>query len=142
MIHFYSLQTPFLLKDKIKLKKFIISQLLQGKNSIKQLDFIFCNNKYLLKMNQQFLQHNYFTDIITFDLSEKKNIIEAEIYISLEMVNYNARQLKIKKTDELLRVIFHGLLHLLGYKDKTEKHKLQMTAMEDKWLLEYNNFII
>ena len=142
MIHFYSLQTPFLLKDKIKLKKFIISQLLQGKNSIKQLDFIFCNNKYLLKMNQQFLQHNYFTDIITFDLSEKKNIIEAEIYISLEMVNYNARQLKIKKTDELLRVIFHGLLHLLGYKDKTEKQKLQMTAMEDKWLLEYNNFII
>ena len=103
---------------------------------MKSLNYIFCSDKELLKINIDFLNHDYFTDIITFDLSEKDGIV-GEIYISLERVRENAQQLKVPVTEELHRVIFHGALHLCGFKDKTKADKLVMTKKQDEYLYRY-----
>jgi rRNA maturation RNase YbeY len=85
-------------------------------------------------MNRQFLEHDYYTDIITFPLSETEKEIEAEIYISIDRVKDNAEKFKTEFLDELHRVIFHGVLHLMGYKDKTIVDKETMRNKENEWL--------
>jgi rRNA maturation RNase YbeY len=85
-------------------------------------------------MNRQFLEHDYYTDIITFPLSETEKEIEAEIYISVDRVKDNAEKFKTEFLDELHRVIFHGVLHLMGYKDKTIVDKETMRNKENEWL--------
>jgi rRNA maturation RNase YbeY len=91
-----------------------------------------------LSINKQFLNHDFYTDIITFDLAaHPSDPIQAEIYISIQRVKENATTLNIPFTKELHRVIFHGLLHLLGYRDKLKKDQLTMRSMEDKLLLLY-----
>ncbi|WP_153798338.1 rRNA maturation RNase YbeY [Foetidibacter luteolus] len=103
-----------------------------------QLTYIFCSDNYLLGINQSFLQHDYYTDIITFDLSEpKKREINAEIYISVDRVWDNAKQLNIPFKEEMLRVIFHGALHLCGYKDKTKQQTTVMRAKEEYYISTY-----
>ena len=107
------------------------------KNNRKQLDqltYVFCSDKYLLEINQKFLKHNYYTDILTFDLSSSQKAVEGEIYISVDRVRENARTQGTTIKEEFHRVIFHGALHLCGFKDKTEKEKSRMTAEEDKCL--------
>ena len=89
-------------------------------------------------MNNDFLQHDYYTDIITFGLSEKNKPVEAEIYISIDRVKDNAKQLSILYKTEMLRVLFHGALHLCGYKDKTKSEILTMRAKEERFLLLFN----
>ena len=101
---------------------------------ISYLNYIFCNDKYLHKINLQYLQHDFYTDIITFDNSNIKATIESDIFISIQRVKENAKTLKINFTDELHRIMAHGVLHLCGYKDKTPKAKLLMTAKEDYYL--------
>ena len=95
------------------------------------------NNPFLLNINRQHLSHDYYTDIITFDLSEKKNILEAEIYISVDRVRDNAKALGNPFYLELHRVIFHGLLHLMGYKDKQASDQKKMRKAEDDLLTKY-----
>lgn len=97
------------------------------------ISFIFCSDDYLLEINKQYLNHDYFTDIITFDYVEN-NLISGDIFISCDRVKENALEYKTGFTDELSRVIIHGVLHLLGYKDKSEKDKLLMTQKEDFYL--------
>jgi probable rRNA maturation factor len=101
------------------------------------LTYIFCNDDRLLQMNQQFLAHDTLTDIITFDLSEKKTELEGEIYISVERVKENAGKYQVSYLNELHRVIFHGALHLCGFKDKSDEDKKLMRQMEDKCLAAY-----
>lgn len=101
---------------------------------LEEIQYIFCSDDYLLQINRQYLQHNYYTDIITFDLSEKKAGVTGEIYISIDRVKDNAREFKVPVRQELLRVIFHGALHLCGYKDKTSQQEALMRKMEDKYL--------
>jgi rRNA maturation RNase YbeY len=101
------------------------------------LDIIFCDDEYLLKINKGFLKHNYYTDIITFDLSERHNQIVGELYISVDTVKQNALELRQTIKKELHRVIFHGLLHLCGYKDKKPGEKKVMTSKENKYLALY-----
>jgi len=96
------------------------------------ISIIFCSNEYLLKINQKYLNHNYYTDVITFSYS-KDDIISGDIFISIEQVKENAKDLKVKFNEELLRVIIHGVLHLLGYNDGT-KSRLQMQNSENKLL--------
>ncbi len=86
-----------------------------------ELQYIFCSDAYLLDINREYLQHDFFTDIITFDLSEKGQPINAEIYISVERVRDNAANYNSSFRKEIHRVIFHGVLHLCGYKDKSQK---------------------
>jgi len=98
-----------------------------------ELNFIFCSDKYLLSINQQFLNHDTFTDIITFGMSDGDEIA-GEIYISVPRVRENAKAQEVPFKDELDRVIIHGVLHLLGYSDKTPRKKALMRKKEDACL--------
>lgn len=113
-------------------------------NENKQIDtltIILCSDEYLLDMNRNHLNHDYYTDVITFDLSEHPTHINGEIYISIDRVRENARILHESSSDELHRVIIHGLLHLCGYNDKTPIQQKQMRKMEDKYLKEFKVYI-
>lgn len=103
--------------------------------SIQSLNIILCSDEFLLSMNQRHLNHDYYTDVITFDLSEQSGLIEGEIYISVDRVKDNAVLLNQKFIDELHRVMVHGLLHLCGYKDETPVQQQTMRKKEDEYLL-------
>jgi probable rRNA maturation factor len=102
-----------------------------------RLSYIFCTDEYLLEINKQFLNHDTFTDIITFDLSETSDTIEGEIYISTERVAENATVFQTSYNRELHRVIFHGALHLCGYRDKKKGEKEEMRRQEEAALKLY-----
>lgn len=137
--HFHTQEVEVVLKDKRKLSAFLDALVYQHLEGIKKisLNYIFCNDEYLLAMNQQFLNHDTLTDIITFDLSEKDNELLGEIYISVERVKENARKFKAIENRELHRVIFHGALHLCGFGDKKPSDKKIMTEQEDKCLHDF-----
>ncbi len=101
--------------------------------SYSSLAYIFCSDEYITEINTNFLKHDYTTDIITFNMGDK-NAIEGEIYISVETVRENASLFNTGFSEELHRVIFHGALHLCGYKDKSKKDAVLMRQMEDKYL--------
>ena len=98
-----------------------------------EISFIFCSDDYLLEMNRKYLNHDYYTDVITFDYTEE-DMISGDIFISVDTVADNAKSYKVEFKDELYRVMVHGVLHLIGYKDKAEKDKILMTAKEDEYL--------
>jgi len=118
------------------LKQFIESIFKKEKKRLKSINYIFVFDKRLLEINQQFLQHDFYTDIITFDLSEGSST-QAEIYISIDRVRQNAKGLGVSFKSELHRVIFHGALHLCGYKDKTRREKERMREKEEFYLKKY-----
>ena len=126
------------LKDRRKLKLFLIRLFRKEGRSLAELQYIFCSDQYLLAINRQYLGHDYYTDIITFDLSEKRQPINAEIYISVDRLRENAQKYDSPLRKELSRVMFHGALHLCGYKDKTVKEKDIMRKMEEKYLRLYD----
>jgi rRNA maturation RNase YbeY len=101
---------------------------------VAEINYIFCSDSYLRNMNRQYLQHDYNTDIITFDNSPGPNLIGGDIFISVDRVKANARTYGSTFTDELHRVMIHGILHLCGYRDKTEKEKAKMREREEYWL--------
>ena len=125
------------LANRILLKSFIEKQLRKEGIAIDALQYVFCSDDYLLNINKQFLNHDYYTDIISFDLSEEKGVLIGDIYISIDRVRENAKTHGNKYVHELLRVIFHGALHFCGYKDKKPADAKLMRSMEDKWLKAY-----
>lgn len=127
------------LKERTRLKHFLLSLFRKEGTSIQSLSYVFCSDEYLLGINQQFLQHNYYTDIVTFNLAARGEAVEGEIYISVDRVMDNAKTLKEHRYRELHRVIFHGALHLCGYKDKIVKDISIMRAMEEYYLKRYFN---
>lgn len=135
-IRFHLLHS-FHLSNRTKLKAFIIDIFRKEKQPLDSLDFIFCSDQYLLKINQDFLKHDYYTDIITFELSPFDQPTTGEIYISFDRVKENATTLNQSFSNELHRVIFHGVLHLCGYKDKSKAAKAEMTRKEDYYLRKY-----
>lgn len=136
---FYEQDVKSGLKDKRKLSAFLDALVLRyRKGTVKaQLTYIFCSDEHLLQMNRQFLDHDTFTDIITFDLSEAATELLGEIYISVDRVADNAAKYKVPVTQELHRVIFHGALHLCGFKDKKEADKKIMRQKEDECIAAY-----
>jgi probable rRNA maturation factor len=122
------------LKDRQILKSTLITLFKKEKKKLAELQYIFCSDGRLLEINRQFLQHDFYTDIITFPLSAPNQPITAEIYISVDRVRENAREFGNSVKKELLRVIFHGALHLCGYKDKTPKEKANMRKQEEVYL--------
>ena len=104
------------------------------KHRLRLLNFIFCSDSYLLNINQKYLKHDTYTDIITFDNSDLKQEIVGDIFISLDRIRENAKELKVNEKDELHRVMIHGTLHLLGYPDKGKSAKALMTEKEDLYL--------
>jgi rRNA maturation RNase YbeY len=125
------------LTNRLALKAFIERGLKKEGIAIDTLQYIFCSDKFLLNINKSFLNHDYFTDIISFDLSETGGTLIGEIYISIDRVKDNAKTHKTSYTEELLRVIFHGALHFCGYKDKKPSDAKEMRAQENKWLKSY-----
>lgn len=121
---------PTSLKKSL-LKKSLIDLSETHNTTIKNLTYIFCSDDYLLNINKQFLNHDYYTDIITFPYHEGTDI-EGEIYVSLDRITDNAIKQKVLFENELFRVIAHGLLHLIGFSDKTPKQKKLMREEEDK----------
>ena len=124
------------LQTRKRLKAFIVSMFSNENRSCESLQIIFCSDKSLLAINKEFLGHDYYTDIITFNLGSERRI-EGEIYISVDRVKENARMLHQRISKELHRVIFHGVLHLCGYKDKFDKDIRLMREMEERYIREY-----
>jgi len=131
---YFFFETPVTLKDRTEIKKLI--SLVFRKEGVKlgSLNYIFCTDKRLLKINQDFLKHDYYTDIITFELSPKGQPVEGEIYISVDRVKENAISQEASFKQELLRVILHGALHLCGYKDKTPREIKLIRQKEEFYL--------
>ena len=135
-IHFFleDIFVPF--TQKPALRKWIISTIKAEGATLETLNFIFGTDEYLLQINQQYLQHDDYTDIITFDNSEQPKCINGDIFISYERVKDNAAERHIKPREELHRIMIHGVLHLLGYKDKTKAEKQLMRQKEAQYLIE------
>lgn len=134
-ILFFEEDIKFKLKDKNHIRQWIYDTIVKEEKSLENLNFIFCSDAYLLDINIQYLKHHTFTDIITFDNSEKKNSISGDIFISIERIKENAKAYKTTFVNELHRVIIHGTLHLLDYTDKTKEAKILMTQKENEYLV-------
>jgi probable rRNA maturation factor len=133
-IHFFEEDVTYKLKDKLKVKQWIKDTIVAEGYKLQELTYIFCSDAYLLQINQQYLDHDTYTDIITFDNSEYEGEIVGDIFISIPRIQENAVKFKVPEADELHRVIIHGALHLLGYKDKTPADNKNMTQKEDHYL--------
>jgi len=127
-INFYS-ENEFILEDEARYASWIENVITSEGKSLEEISYIFCDDEYLLKINMDYLDHDTYTDIITFDYSVGK-ILQGEIYISTERVRDNAETFNVKFEDELRRVLSHGVLHLSGYKDKTEEEAALMRSKE------------
>lgn len=136
-IRFHYLVPSFYFPNRNRLKAFLLEQLSKEGKEVEAINYIFCDDDYLLTINQQYLDHDTFTDIITFELSPKAHPLVSDIYISVERVKENAAQFDSRFTRELHRVIFHGCLHLAGYKDKTKSDEQLMRTKENEWLDTY-----
>lgn len=136
MIQFCSEDITFSLKEKLKHKAWLNEVAKQEGKKILELSYVFCSDDYLLQINQEYLNHDTLTDIVTFDNSEDPKKIEGDIFISIDRVKENGEKLGTSET-ELERVMVHGLLHLLGYKDKKKEDKALMTDKEDFYIKQY-----
>jgi len=132
-VHFHYDVENFRIRNSGEIKKVIYKIALDCSKKVKSIDYIFTTEENILCINKEFLNHNYFTDIITFDYSDE-NSVSGEIYISVPTVSENAHIFGKEFKDEISRVIIHGVLHLCGFKDHTEKEQKLMRSMEDKYL--------
>jgi rRNA maturation RNase YbeY len=137
MISFHTEELAFQLPEKLKHKQWLKAVAAEEGKKIGELNYVFCSDEYLLKINQDYLQHDTLTDIVTFDNSESPKLIEGDIFISYERVVENGAKLNTADS-ELQRVMVHGLLHLCGYKDKAKADKSLMTEKEDYYLAKRN----
>jgi len=135
MIQFNSLISDFVLCEQSVFKKWLTDVILKENKTPGELNFIFCNDDYLIEINRNYLGHDYFTDIITFPFAVKPNIISGEIYLSIERIKENAIDADEKFEKELSRVLVHGVLHLIGYNDHTSSEIEIMRRKEDNYLL-------
>ncbi|NCI48305.1 rRNA maturation RNase YbeY [Sediminibacterium roseum] len=133
-VEFRSADRTLRLQERSKLKAFVASIFKKEKQALANITYIFCSDDFLLRMNRDFLKHDYYTDVITFGLSEKGEPVEAEVYISVDRVKDNASNLETTFKAEMLRVIFHGALHLCGYKDKRKSEITLMREREEHYL--------
>ncbi|NHE59281.1 rRNA maturation RNase YbeY [Cyclobacterium plantarum] len=133
-INFFEEGVQSKIKQKRKTKDWINKAAKEKGFHISTLNYIFCTDDYLLQINRNYLNHNTYTDIITFDQAEQEGEIEGDIYISIERVKENATSLGVIYHEELLRVLIHGMLHLCGLKDKSQKEKKRMREEEEKAL--------
>ena len=134
-IHFFAEDITFTLKEKQKVREWIVSTIKnEGFGRVAELNFIFCSDEYLLSINKQYLDHDTYTDIVTFDSSEEEQAIAGDIFVSIDRVRDNAAKFATIERDELHRVIIHGVLHLCGYFDKKKDDKVLMTQKEDYYL--------
>ena len=133
-VRFFQEDVSYNLPHPRKSASWIKEVLKKEKRPKAEINYIFCSDKYLSRLNKDFLNHSTLTDIITFDNSSDAKVLDADIYISIERVSENASRYKIAFDDELHRVMIHGILHLLGFKDKRPAEKAFMRKKEDACL--------
>jgi probable rRNA maturation factor len=134
-INFFKEDVRFRLQNKEQLIKWLRAAVKQSKFQLEEINFIFCTDQYLLALNKKFLNHHFFTDIITFDQSTEKGKLSGDLFISFDRVKENAKLYDVSFRDELHRVMIHGVLHLLGYTDKNKADQKLMRKKEDEWLV-------
>ncbi|NSW45107.1 MAG: rRNA maturation RNase YbeY [Bacteroidales bacterium] len=137
LFHLADIKTDPIKGKKNKLKKWISLVSTEFKKEVGDINIIFCSNEYLLKINQQFLNHHYYTDVITFSYNEN-NVLAGDIFISIDQVAANAQQFKASFDEELFRVMIHGILHLIGFDDDTDHKRMHMHVLEDEALEKLN----
>ena len=137
MIYFFTEDHPFKLRKKRLHKTWLATIAHHHNHTIGNLNYIFCSDEYLHNINVEYLNHDTLTDIITFDQKEG-SIIHGDIFISIQRVEDNAQQLRIDFHTELLRVLSHGLLHIIGFKDKSPAEAQEMRKQEEKSLILYS----
>jgi probable rRNA maturation factor len=133
-IQFHYLYKPFYFPNRKQLKRFIINLFHKEGFKVSHINYIFCSDSYLLKVNQKYLKHNTYTDIITFPFSYPGSPLVSDVYISVDRIKENARRYERTFIEELHRVIFHGALHLVGYNDKKPAEIRAMRAREGHYL--------
>lgn len=133
-IHFFYEDVKFRLKTARNTKSWIKDVIRTEGKELAEINYVFCSDSFLAQLNIQYLQHNTFTDIITFNTAEGSDSIGGDIYISVDRVKENADEFNVPFDQELHRVIIHGVLHLLGYLDKTVNQKRTMRKREDAYL--------
>lgn len=136
-IHFYFFDRNPVLKNRNKLKLFIEELFKRENKGLGSLAYVFCSDKRLLEVNIEFLKHDFYTDVITFELSSIPDQVEGEVYLSVDRIKENAKIEGVSFKEELHRVIFHGALHLCGYKDKKTEDQKQMKLAENRYLRLY-----
>lgn len=134
MIRFFNEDSPYKLPQKQATRQWLRQQAEAEGFRVGDLNYVFCSDEHVLQVNRDYLQHDYYTDIITFDQSEEDELIEGDIFISVDRVADNAGQLGVLPITEMRRVMAHGLLHLCGYGDKSPEEEQTMRAKEDEWL--------
>lgn len=136
-VHFFFIDTKVPLRNRTQLKAFVESIFKQEKTDLESINYVFGSDEYLLEINRQYLNHDYYTDIITFDLADSGMPVMGDVHISYDRIRDNAAIVKSGVTEELHRVIFHGALHLCGYKDKSPMDEKLMRKKEDEYLTKY-----
>lgn len=134
MIRFFNEDVSYKLLHKLAIRQWLKQQAEREGYAVGDLNYIFCSDDYLLQVNRDYLQHDYYTDIITFDQSDDEKRIEGDIFISVDRVADNAGQLGVSAEQEMRRVLAHGLLHLCGYGDKTDDDARRMRQKEEEWM--------
>ncbi|MFN8349769.1 MAG: rRNA maturation RNase YbeY [Spirosomataceae bacterium] len=134
MIHFFNEDVDFNVPRPRKTKSWLKNIILSEGYELNQLNYIFCSDEYLLSINRQYLNHDFYTDIITFDNSETEGVVEGDIFVSIDRVRENAQELNKTFENELLRVLAHGILHLVGYDDIEDEQEIEMRNREDFYL--------
>jgi len=137
LFHLADIQTDPIKGKKNQLKQWISKISAEHQKTVGDINIIFCSNDYLLKINQQFLNHHYYTDVITFSYNED-NVLAGDIFISVDQVAINAQQFKASFYEELFRVMIHGVLHLIGFDDDTDHKRMHMHVLEDQALEKLN----
>jgi rRNA maturation RNase YbeY len=133
----YHFEGDFSLSNHLNYTEWLVNVVHTEGKEVGELNYIFDSDEALLKLNRNYLNHDYFTDILTFDYSEGP-LVSGDIFISEERVKDNAKTFEVKEEDEFRRVMVHGVLHLLGYKDETDEEKRLMRAKEDEMLLMFH----
>ena len=134
MIRFNHIEGGFSLKNRLATRRWLNACIKNEGKKPGEINIIFCDDEYLLNMNQEFLGKNYLTDIITFDFSENEKLVSGDLYISHERVRENAKSYNATFDEEIRRVMVHGILHLLGFDDKTSEEKMNMRKRENELL--------
>lgn len=140
-VNFFSEGIDFKVKQTLKIKSWLKKVADEEGYQVGTLNYVFCNDDYILETNNKYLNHDYYTDIITFDYTEKKRI-SGDLIISIDTVESNSKLVKTSMNEELCRVMVHGVLHLCGYKDKSDEEEVIMHKKEDYYLSKFNASIV
>ena len=135
MIYFFQEDVSFKIPTPLKTKRWLKAVVEAEGAQLNHLNYIFCSDEYLLNVNREYLDHDYYTDIITFDTSDEgEDTIEGDIFVSIDRVKENAQTLNKAFEEEFRRVLVHGVLHLIGFDDTTDELEAEMRKKEDDYL--------